>query len=63
MQTLWPRNDNILNWDPENMDKYWELCARYDQYPHLDQSSGDVESASGFCRAQRDARRDKIHLR
>jgi hypothetical protein len=48
MQTLWPKNDNILNWDPENMDKYWELCSSFDQYPQMDVSASEPESVKGF---------------
>ncbi|MET1256015.1 hypothetical protein [Aliikangiella maris] len=31
----WPKDDNILSWDPENMEAYWKLCEQYDQYPQL----------------------------
>jgi len=28
-----PRDDMLLSWDPENMDKYWSQCEQYDRSP------------------------------
>lgn len=43
-----PIDDNIFNWDPENMEKYWLLCRRFDQYQLLEHESVDRESQRGF---------------
>ncbi|WP_444998054.1 hypothetical protein [Aliikangiella sp. IMCC44359] len=44
----WPKDENIMSWDPENMEKYWELCRQYDQYPQLELSFEDSVSQQEF---------------
>ena len=65
MQNHWPKNENIMNWDPENMDKYWELCSLFDQYPQVELDDIDSESAKEFARsskiAQSRAREAKLN--
>lgn len=28
-----PFNSEIMSWDPENMETYWQQCRRYDSRP------------------------------
>lgn len=48
MKTNWPKNENIMSWDPEHMELYWLLCSQHDQYPQLDLAESDVESQRYF---------------
>lgn len=48
MQTYWPKDDEIFSWDPENMDKYWELCRKFDQASTSDLSTADETSQTEF---------------
>ena len=48
MAKQWPVNENYLSWDPENMQRYWELAAAYDQYPQRQLETSDALSATGF---------------
>jgi len=33
MKIYQPKDERVLSWDPENMDKYWSQCQQFDQYP------------------------------
>jgi len=33
MKTKIPPNSEILNWDPENMETYWQQCQQFDTRP------------------------------
>ena len=50
MRAYWPKDENVMSWDPENMDKYWAMCQQYDRYPGLDAREVDRESSRGFSR-------------
>jgi|GEM_PF-2260970 len=63
MRSEWPKNENIMNWDPENMDKYWELCSRYDQYPQLECSEIDSESGKNFARSSKHPKTQSSRLK
>ena len=30
-----PRDSEIMSWDPENMDTYWQQCRRFDTSPMI----------------------------
>ena len=30
-----PRDSEIMSWDPENMDTYWQQCRRFDTRPMI----------------------------
>ncbi len=51
MQAEWPKDENILSWDPENMECYWKLCRQYDQYPHIDLEQIDSQSYREYNQA------------
>lgn len=48
MQQHWPKDEQIFSWDPENMDKYWELCEKYDTFPAFENKDFDVESQQHY---------------
>lgn len=48
MKSHWPKNENIMSWDPEHMEQYWLLCSQHDQYPQLDLIESDSESQQYF---------------
>ena len=48
MKTYLPKDEQILSWDPENMDKYWEQCQIFDYYPNLDSESCEKISQHEF---------------
>jgi len=33
MNTLIPKDTEIMSWDPENMDSYWSQCRQVDSRP------------------------------
>lgn len=53
MRGFWPKDETIMSWDPENMDKYWAMCQQYDRYPAIDASQIDSESRKGFKSVKR----------
>ncbi|WP_185964418.1 hypothetical protein [Aliikangiella marina] len=48
MQGYWPKDENIMSWDPENMDKYWAMCQKYDKYPKLEPRQIETASREAF---------------
>ncbi|MGX5202492.1 hypothetical protein [Aliikangiella sp. IMCC44632] len=48
MQKQWPKDENILSWDPEHMENYWELCRQYDQYPQISINEKESLSQASF---------------
>jgi len=48
MKAYWPKDENVMSWDPENMEKYWAMCQQYDRYPGLDSNQIDKQSSKGF---------------
>ncbi len=50
MRQYFPRNEQLLSWDPENMERYWELCESYDKPVELDLQSSEVSSQKAFSR-------------
>ena len=41
-----PRDEMLLTWDPENMDKYWSQCKLYDSHPLTEQVYKDGVAAN-----------------
>lgn len=59
MQQHWPKDEQVFSWDPENMDRYWELCEKYDAFPVLESDVSELESQRQYAQMQPDfLRRD-----
>jgi hypothetical protein len=42
-----PKDAQLLSWDPENMERYWQQCQQFDQYNlDLTDSSGQADKMS-----------------
>lgn len=53
MKSYLPKDELILSWDPENMEKYWLQCQLFDQYAlsnktHNDSLNCDLKSQLAF---------------
>ncbi|TQV81516.1 hypothetical protein [Aliikangiella coralliicola] len=48
MKTYLPKDEKIMSWDPENMDKYWEQCQTFDCFPDIDCHSREKISQQEF---------------
>ena len=51
MEILQPKDSEILNWDPENMDEYWSQCSSFDS------RANDTQSIMGGLSNQIDSER------
>lgn len=39
-----PKNEEVLSWDPENMERYWQQCHQFDSLPLLEEGESDALS-------------------
>jgi hypothetical protein len=47
MATQIPRDSEIMSWDPENMETYWQQCRNFDTRPIMSiRQSQDVSQAA-----------------
>jgi len=48
MATRIPRDSEIMNWDPENMETYWQQCRCFDTRPILSIRQSQQISQAAF---------------
>lgn len=44
-----PRDSEIMNWDPENMDTYWQQCRKFDTRPMISIRHSQEISQAAFA--------------
>lgn len=52
MTTYQPKDERLLNWDPENMDQYWQQCERFDPHLLLNTQAAEQQSSQAFASMQ-----------
>ena len=45
-----PRDSEIMNWDPENMETYWQQCRNYDTRSLMARQTSQSLSQSAFTK-------------
>ena len=53
MKLFIPKDDRVFEWDPENMDTYWQQCKKFDRFPKLNATKADKLSRNGFAKMLR----------
>ncbi len=48
MKIIIPRDHKVFGWDPENMEKYWQQCRKYDLVGEQRCRKLDEMSQEGF---------------
>ncbi|MCW8876809.1 MAG: hypothetical protein OQK51_07105 [Kangiellaceae bacterium] len=53
MRLFIPKDDQVFDWDPENMDTYWRQCKKFDRFPKLSEAKADKLSHKEFTKMLR----------